>query len=111
RGSDDHARDIDGAAAGDGDGRAEAVAQSTREGREQPHQQHRYGGAEREQLAADMELGRDRLQEDAEALADAETDGQDEETAPNGGPVGAGGHGGKVRPRRAPCKAADAPLA
>src|SRR6185312_6494649 len=56
-------------------------------------QQHRGGRAEGEQLAADMQLGRNRLQEDAEALADAQADGENDEAAPHGGPVGAGGHG------------------
>src|SRR6185437_10640291 len=61
--------------------------------REDAHQQHRGGRAEGEQLAADMQLGRNRLQEDAEALADAEADGEDNEAAPHGGPIGAGSHG------------------
>ena len=91
----DHAQHVEHAAAGDGRGRAEAVAQPPRERGDGAHQQHGQRGAEGEQLAADMELGRDRLQEDAEALADAQTDGEDEETAPNGGPVGTGGHGGQ----------------
>ena len=66
------------------------------EGRHGAHQQHGKRGAEGEQLAADMQFGRNGLQEDAEALADAETDGEDEETAPNGGPIGTGGHGGQL---------------
>ena len=88
----DHAQHIDHGAAGDGEGRAEAVAQPAGEGREGAHQQHRDGGAEGEQLAADMQLGRDRLEEDAKALAYAQANGQDEETAPHGGPIGARGH-------------------
>src|ERR1700730_441753 len=44
-----------------------------------------------------MELGRDRLQEDAEALADAQADGEHEKTAPNGGPVRTGGHAATLR--------------
>ena len=88
-GGDDHAQHIEHAAAGDGRRRAEAVGQPADEGREEAHQQHREGGAEGEQLAADMQFGRDGLQEDAEALADAEADGEDEEAAPDGGPIGA----------------------
>jgi hypothetical protein len=86
-GGHDHAQHVERTAASDGRGRAEAIAQPSRERGDGAHQQHGQRGAEGEQLAADMELGRDRLQEDAEALANAQTDGEDEKTAPNGGPV------------------------
>jgi len=79
--------------------RAEAIGQAADERRKKAHQQHRDGGAEGKQLAADMQLGRNRLQEDAEALADAEADGQDSEAAGDGGPIGAGWRkGGHVPP-------------
>jgi hypothetical protein len=94
RGHHHHAQHIDHAAAGDRRRRAEAIGQAAHEGREKAHQQHRHGGAEGKQLAADMQLGRNRLQEDAEALADAEADREDGETAGDGGPIGAGRRGG-----------------
>jgi hypothetical protein len=52
-----------------------------------------------------MQFGRHGFQEDAEALADAQTDGEDEETAPNGGPIGTGGHLGNLLSREGADKA------
>src|ERR1700757_1897553 len=46
-----------------------------------------------------MQLGCHRLEEDAEALAHAQTDGENEEAAPHGSPVGAGGHGAESEAR------------
>ena len=96
----DHAQDIERAAAGDGGGRAEAIGQPAREGRYDAHQQHRERRAEGKEFAADVKLGGNGLQEDAKTLANAKTDGQDEETAPDGGPIRTGGHGPQLAATR-----------
>ena len=63
-GGHDHAEDIEHAAAGDGGCGAETVGELAREGCHGAHQQHRQRRAEGEQLAPDIQFGRDRLQED-----------------------------------------------
>jgi hypothetical protein len=102
RGGHDHAQNVESAATGDGRGRTEAIAQPARKRADGTHQQHGQRRAKGEQLAADMKFGRNRLQENAEALAHAEADGEDEEAAPDGGPIGARGqgHGGILAIRR-----------
>ena len=72
-----HAGDVDGAAGSDGARRAEAVGDVADEGRQHAHQEHRQRVAERPQLAPDLEVERDRLLEDAEALPRPDADRQD----------------------------------
>jgi hypothetical protein len=57
--------------------------------RERAHQQHRQCIGERPQLAADMEVGCDRLLKNAEALARAHPDGEDHGPADHGDPEAA----------------------
>src|SRR5262249_27239162 len=75
----------------------EAVGEAADKRSEDSHQQHGGGGGEGEQFTADMQLSRDRLQENAEALAHAKANGQHEEAANDGGPIRTGGHSGNLR--------------
>jgi hypothetical protein len=70
-------------------GRAEPVAQPPRERTDEAHQQQRQRGAEGEQLAADMQFGRHGLRKIPKLWRTPRTDGEDEEAARDGGPIGA----------------------
>src|SRR6202040_3088085 len=68
---------------------AETVGEVADEGRERAHQQHGKRVRERPQLAADLEVRRDRLLEYAEALPRPDADGENHGPADHGNPEAA----------------------
>ncbi len=85
----EHAADVKDATGDDGPRRAKTIREIADKRRERAHQQHRQRIGERPHLAADVEVGCDRLLKNAEALARAHPDGEDHSPADHSDPKAA----------------------